>query len=222
MGLIRLVHPRNDRPRLLSKIERGDCVLTNGFLIGFRQVGIAFAHDRAHAHLGQFFGRGFVIEQAAFGDGLVLYEGRDHFVDVFLANPSGFGGRWRHKSFDLKMELACRLVEADVGSVGVVTALAVRVGFLQTRVFRREVESRCEYLFHQKTGGDGFQRIVDRADDGVFGGIGLGDQVGEAGARLAGRIARRAADDLDDFGKARAIAESVLAPNLVPPCITAL
>ncbi len=49
------------------------------------------------------------------------------------------------------------------------------------------------------------------------GGVRLGDQVGEARAGLARRVAGRAADDLHDLGEARPVADRqrVLAPNPV-------
>ena len=49
------------------------------------------------------------------------------------------------------------------------------------------------------------------------GGVRLGDQVGEARAGLARRVAGRAADDLHDLGQARPIADRqrVFAPNPV-------
>ena len=62
-----------------------------------------------------------------------------------------------------------------------------------------------------------FKRVVDGLGHGFLGGVRLGDQVGEARARLARRVAGRAADDLHDLGQAGAIADRqcVLAPDPV-------
>src|SRR3546814_18735046 len=51
----------------------------------------------------------------------------------------------------------------------------------------------------------------------AFGGIWLGDQIGEAGMGLARRVAGNATDDLDDLGQAGAIADGqrMFAPNPV-------
>ena len=71
------------------------------------------------------------------------------------------------------------------------------------------LEARREHLFHQQAGGDGFKGI----GDGFLGGIRLGDEIGEAGAGLARRVAGRAADDLDDLGVSKSSA-SKSAPSV--------
>ena len=92
------------------------------------------------------------------------------------------------------------------------------------RVLGPELEARRKHLLHEQARRDGLERVVDRLGHGLLGGIGLGDQVGEARAGLARRVAGGAADDLDDLGQAGAIAdgERVFAPNpveaLPSPC----
>ena len=112
-----LVAVPRDGARLLRDVERGDGVLAHSLLIGLRQFGIALAHDRAHAHLRQFLRHGFPVEQAALRGRLVLDEGRDHLVDVLAANSRGFRALRRRQPFDLDVELARRLVEADIGRI---------------------------------------------------------------------------------------------------------
>ena len=102
---------------------------------------------------------------------------------------------------------------------GIVAALAVVEARRRAavRVLRLELEARRQHLLHQQARGDGLERVVDRLGHGLLGGVRLGDQVGEAGAGLARRVAGGAADDLHDLGQARAIADGqrVLAPDPV-------
>ena len=114
---------RRIRLPALGQVQRGDGVLANRLLIGFAEVRIALPDDHSHAHLGQLLGRGFFVEQTALGDRPILDESGDHLVDVFAANPRCFRALRRHEPLDLKMELARRLVEADIGSVGIIAAI---------------------------------------------------------------------------------------------------
>jgi hypothetical protein len=68
-----------------------------------------------------------------------------------------------------------------------------------------------------QSGCNGFQRVVNRLGDSFLGSVGFGDQVGEAGAQLACRVAGGTADALHDLRKARPIPnrQRVLAPNPV-------
>ena len=72
-------------------------------------------------------------------------------------------------------------------------------------------------MLHQQARGDGLQSVVHRLGDGFLGSVRFGNQVREARACLARRVAGRAPDDLHDLGQARPIADGqrVLAPNPV-------
>ncbi len=97
-------------------------------------------------------------------------------------------------------------VDADVGrpfliAIGAIIEIRLRAGILGC-----ELETRSQHLFHQKAGGDGLEIIVDGVDHQRVVGGRFRDQIGKPRPRLARRIAGGAADDLDDFRKAGAIA----------------
>ena len=193
-------------------------MLANGFLIFFAELRVPLLDDLAHAHLGQLFRHRFLVKQAALKSGLVLHEGGDDLVEVLLADALGFVALRGNEPVDLHMKLASLLVEPDIGAVRIVTAVAIIVSSVAAAaVFWREVEARRQHLLHQQACRNGLQRIVDGIGDEFLAGVRLGDQIGEMGARLAGCVAGGAADDLDDLGEARSIADSqrVLAPNPV-------
>ncbi len=194
-------------------------MLAHGFLILRVKLGVLVLDDLAHADLRQFLGHQFFVEQAALDGGLVLNEGGDHFVQVFLADARRFLALGFGEALDLDLDLAGLVVDADVGLVGVVAALAVVEARCRAAVciLGLELEARGEHLLHQQARGDGLQGVVDGLGHGCLGGIRLGDQVGKPCASLAGRVARGAADDLHDFGQAGAVADGqrVLAPDPV-------
>src|SRR3546814_16920667 len=77
-------------------------------------------------------------------------------------------------------------MEADIALVWLVAAFAIvetGCGGAGGRVLRLELEARGQDLLHKQTGGDSFERIVHRFRHRAFGGIWLGDQIGEAGMR---------------------------------------
>ena len=194
-------------------------MLANGFLILCVELGELVLDDLAHAHLGQFLGHQLLVEQATLDCRLVLHEGSDHLVQILLADPRRFLALGRSQTLDLDLELAGFLVEADVALVRIVAALAIVETRcrLVLRVLRLELKARRQHLLHQQAGGDGLQRIVDSLGHDVIGGGRFGDQVREAGAGLARRIAGCSADDLHDFGKAGAVAhcQRMFAPDPV-------
>ena len=100
-------------------------MLAHGLLILLVEVGIFVLDDLAHANLGQFLGHQFLVEQAALDRGLVLDEGGDHLVQIFLADARGFLALGFGETLDLDLELARLLVEADIAFVRVVAALAI-------------------------------------------------------------------------------------------------
>ena len=110
---------------LLGEVQGGNGVLAHGLLVFVVKFGIFVLDDLAHADLGQFLGHQFLVEQAALDRRLVLNEGGNHFVQIFLADARGFLALGVGKPFDLDLELAGLLVEADVAFVGVVAAFAV-------------------------------------------------------------------------------------------------
>ena len=70
-----------------------------------------------------------------------------------------------------------------------------------------ELEVLRQHLLHQQRRGDGLEHVVHRHLHLALRGVGLGDQVGELGVLLAGAVAGDAADDLDDLGQRRPVAD---------------
>ena len=176
-------------------------------------------HDLTHAHLRQFFRDYFFVEQTLLDGRFVLHEGRDQFIQILAADAHGLVALRLHQAFDLHLDLARLLVHAHVAFRRIVAALAVvEAGCrLIVRVLRLEFKPRCQHLLHEQAGGDGFERVVHCLRHRRFGGIRLGNEIGESRVRLARRVAGRATDDLHDLREAGAIADRqrVLAPNPV-------
>ena len=82
---------------------------------------------------------------------------------------------------------------------------------------RLEGDVRSQHLFHQERNRNRLQHVVDGGFHIVVVGIRLGDQIGELSVRFPGAVARGASDDLNDFGKRRAVADgqNMLAPRPV-------
>ena len=97
---------RRDFLRLLGQVQRRDGVLANGLLIFVVEFGILVLDDLAHAHLGQFLGHQLLVEQAALDRRLVLHEGRDHLVQILLADARRFLALGLGQPLDLDLELA--------------------------------------------------------------------------------------------------------------------
>ncbi len=194
-------------------------MLAYGFLIFRVQIGILVLDDLAHANLRQLLGHQFLIEQAALDAGLVLHEGRDDFVQVFLTDTRRLLALGLREPLDLDLVRPGLLIDTDIAAAGVVASLTVVKARRRAAVgmLRFELEARREHLLHQQAGRDGLQGIVDGLGYRFLGGIRLGNQVGEPCAGLAGRVAGGAADDLHDLGQAGAIAdgERVFAPDPV-------
>src|SRR5581483_1136234 len=202
---------------LLRDVESGDGVLAHGLLIFLVQLGVLVLDNLAHANLGQFFGHQLVVEQAALKRGLVLHKGGDHLVQVLLADARRFRALGLREAPDLDLVMPRLLVNANIALRGVVAAGAVveaRRGAVLD-MFRPEFEARRKHLLHQQARSDGLKRVVHRLGHDFLGGVRLGDQVGEARPCLARRVAGGAANDLDDFGEARTVAngQRVFAPN---------
>ncbi len=108
-------------------------------------------------------------------------------------------------------------VDADVGCPLLIAIRAVIEIRLGAGILGRELETRRQHLFHQQAGGDSLEIIVDGVDHQRVVSRWFRDQIGEARPRLARRIAGCAADDLDDFRKAGAIAhrQRMFAPDPV-------
>jgi hypothetical protein len=96
------------------RVEGGNGVLAHGFLIFRIKLGVLVLDDLAHANLRQFLGHQFFVEQAALDGGLVLNEGGDHLVQVFLANARGFLALGFGEALDLDLELSGLVVETDI------------------------------------------------------------------------------------------------------------
>ncbi|MCY1237059.1 hypothetical protein D9M72_497400 [compost metagenome] len=195
-------------------------MLAHRLLVFLAQVGIAVAHDLAQLHLGQFFGQRVVlVEQTAFQGSLVLDEPGDDLVQVLAADARRFGGLGHSQSVDLHVDLAGLGIHAHVGLVFLVAAFAIVESVLRTLVLRRELKTRRQHLLHQQAGGDRLQGVVHRVHHRRLVRGRLGDEVGEARALFARRVAGGPADDLHDFGQTAAVADSqgVLAPDPVEP-----
>ena len=81
-------------------------MLADGLLIFLVKFGILVLDDLAHADLRQFFRHQFFVEQAALDGGLVLNEGGDHLVQIFLTDARGFLALGFGEALDLDLELA--------------------------------------------------------------------------------------------------------------------
>ena len=110
---------------LLRQVEGGDGVLAHGLLVLRVKLRVFVLDDLAHADLRQLLRHQFFVEQAALDGGLVLNEGGDHLVQVFLADARGLLALGFGEPLDLNLELPGLLVEADVALARVVAALAV-------------------------------------------------------------------------------------------------
>ena len=194
-------------------------MLAHRLLVARVEVRVAILDDLAQAKLGQFLGHQFLVEQAPFQAGLVLDEGGDDLVEVLLADALPLRGLGLGQTLDLDLELARGLIDADVFLVGDVARLAIAEALLGTAVrgLGDEAKAWGEDLLHQQAGGDGLEGVVDRLGHRLLAGVGLGDQIGEAGAGLARGVAGGAADDLHHLGEAGTVAdgEGVLAPHPV-------
>jgi hypothetical protein len=87
------------------RVEGGDGVLAHGLLVFRVKLGILVLDDLAHANLRQLLGHQFFVEQAALDGGLVLNEGRDDFVQVFLTDTRRFLALGLGEALDLDLEL---------------------------------------------------------------------------------------------------------------------
>ena len=72
-------------------------------------------------------------------------------------------------------------------------------------------------MLHQQASCNGFQCVINGLRHSLLSGIRFGNEVGETGPSLAGRIPRGATNDLHDFGQAGAIAhcQCMFTPNPV-------
>jgi len=203
--------------RLLDEVERRHRALPDRLLVIFAEVGIFIADDLAHLQDVEVLRRHLFIEQTLGHDAGVLHEGGDDLVEVLLADPFGLGAFGLGKALQFDVILARLGVDADVLAVRIIAPFPVVVSLLRALVLRREIDLGRQHLFHEKARRDGLEGVVDRVDDGVLAGIGFRDEVGEARAGLVRRVARGAADDLDDFGEAVPVSdgEGVLAPDPV-------
>jgi hypothetical protein len=71
------------------------------------KLGVLVLDDLAHADLRQLLRHQFFVEQAALDGGLVLNEGGDHLVQVFLTDARGFLALGLGEALDLDLELPC-------------------------------------------------------------------------------------------------------------------
>ena len=103
---------------------------------------------------------------------------------------------------------------ANVELAFLIAIVAIVEAGLGPGILGREVEPGRKNLFHEQAGGNRLEVIVDRVDHERIVGRRFRNQVGEAGARLAGCITGGAANDLDDLGQAGTIADrqGVFAP----------
>ena len=194
-------------------------MLADRLLVLLVQTGKLFLHDLAHAHLRQFLGDNLGVEHTALDGRFVLHEGGDQLVEVFAADALRLRALGLGEAIYFELHTARFRIHADVALGGIVTAGAVieARGRGVVGILGPELEARGQHLLHEQAGGDGLERVVHRLGDGALGGVGLGDEIGEAGAGLARRVAGGAADDLHDFGEAGAITDGqgVLAPDPV-------
>ncbi len=100
-------------------------MLAHGLLIFGIQLWILVLDDLAHAELGQLFRHEFLIEQAALDGGLVLHEGGDDFVQIFLADARRLFALGCGEALDLDLVRSCLLMDADVAAGRVIAALAI-------------------------------------------------------------------------------------------------
>ena len=196
-------------------------MLADGFLILAVERGVFVLDDFAQADLGQFLGHKFLVEQPALHGRLVLHEGGDDLVEVFLTDARRLFALRRGQPLNFDLEPSACLVEANVAPGRIVAAFAIVEPLDRTArlIFRLEIKARGQHLLHEKAGRNRLQRVVDRFRDSLFGRIGFGDKIGEARAVLARRVPCRAADDLHDLGQARPVTnrQRMLAPDPVEP-----
>src|SRR6202158_4896519 len=167
---------------LLCQIEGGNGMLAHGLMVLFVKLRIFVLDDLAQAHLRQLFGHQLLVEQTALEGGLVLHEGGNNLVQIFLTDARGFLALWFGEPFDLDLELPRLAVEADIAFVGVVAAFAIveAGGGSALLVLWLELEARRKHLLHKQARRDGLEGIVHRLGDCFLGSVRLGDQVREA------------------------------------------
>ncbi|MNG16223.1 hypothetical protein D3C84_1001150 [compost metagenome] len=115
------------------------------------------------------------------------------------------------------MELARGFIHAQVGATGLIPLWPVIEAFFRPGIFRGELITWGQHLFHQQAGGNGLEHIVHCLSYSGLISCRFGDQVGEARALLTLGIPRGTANDLHDFGQARTVADGqrMLAPDPV-------
>ena len=184
-------------------------------------MGVLILDDLAQAHLGQLFRHQFLIKQPPLDRGLVLQEGGSQRIEVFLANAFCFLALGFGKSRDFNFALTTGLVKTHVAPVGVIAFFPIVEPFPWTTCFGCEPEGGRQHLLHEQAGGNGLERVVDRLGDGLFRGIGFGNQIGEAGVGLAWGVSGDAANNLHHLRQAGAIAhgQGMFAPNPVKPLL---
>ena len=94
-------------------------------LVALIKFGILVLNDFAHANLRQLLGHQLLIKQSALNRCLVLDEGGNHLIQVFLTDARGFLAFGFGKSLYLYLELPGLLIETDIALVRVVPAFAV-------------------------------------------------------------------------------------------------
>ena len=133
-GLGRAMAGNDVRIPALDQVERGDGMLANCLLVGFAEIRIA--------SLTIILVRISVNSSGAVSSSKRLRSAVVRSSTNAAITSSSLPGSPASRALYLKMELARSHVEADIGSVGIIAAVAVIVTLLRPGVLRREVEAR--------------------------------------------------------------------------------